>query len=108
MGVEEEAAGVGMRRDTLQEGQSVTHAIAGVGGKGGRGEEWVDTDDLLEEGGDCADRMPQDGGEVREGLALFGQLEEDALALVVINELQDHMEMMGKQMELRKKKGQAS
>ena len=52
-------------------------------------EEGVDGCDFLEEGGDGSDGVPEYGREVGEGFALFGEFEEDALALVRVGELHD-------------------
>mmetsp|Transcript_25140 Transcript_25140/g.52069 ORF Transcript_25140/g.52069 Transcript_25140/m.52069 type:complete len:349 (+) Transcript_25140:249-1295(+) len=89
VGREEESAGVGVGGHALEEGQGVAHPVGGVGREGRGGEEGVDADDFLEEGGDGAVGVPEDGGQVGEVLAVFGQFEEDALALLGVDELQD-------------------
>lgn len=75
MGGEEEAAGFWVGGDALEEGEGVADAVGGVGGKGGGGEGAVDAADLLEEGGDRAVGVPQDGGEVAEDFPLLAQLQ---------------------------------
>ena len=58
MRLQEQAARLGVRRDALQQRERVAHAVGGVRGQRGRGEQRVDRDDLLQQRGDRAERVP--------------------------------------------------
>lgn len=60
-----------MRSNALQERERVADPIGGGRGESGGGEHGVDGDNLLQQSRDRAARVPQDGGEVRERLALL-------------------------------------
>ena len=87
--VQEERAGVGMRRDALQERQRVTHAVRRVVGERRRREQRVDGDDLLQQRGDDSEGVPQDGRQVREHVAFLGQVQKRVLARLRILKRRD-------------------
>ena len=72
MSREEEGAGVIMRRDALEECQSVTDTVGGVSCQSGWTEQGINGDNFLQECRDGSVGVPEDGGKVGEGFAFFG------------------------------------
>ena len=61
-------------------------------GESGWVDDWVDHDDLLEEGGHGPERVPQHGSQVWEDLSLSTQLNEGVLSCAGASELLDPLE----------------
>ena len=85
--VEEERARFGVRRDALQQRKRIADAIRRVRFELGRREQRVDGDNFLQNGRNRADRVPQNGREIRHCFAFLRQLEQRRLALVGVRQI---------------------
>lgn len=87
MGIQEQSSGLGVGRDTLEQGESIAAAITDLCRELRWTEEWIDGDDLLEESCDRSVTVPEDESEIREILPTTAQLRQGILASFRIREL---------------------
>lgn len=87
MSLQEQGLGFRVRRDTLQQNERIAHTVAELVGKGGWRQHWVHRGDLIEQGGDHAERRPQHDREVLVLLALAAQFQQRLLLVWAVREL---------------------
>ena len=85
--LEEEGAGLRVGGGALQEGEGVADAVGCVCGQRRWREQRVYGDNLLQQGRDGADAVPQVGCELRKGLPLLAEFQEGVLSRGRVGEL---------------------
>ncbi len=85
--VQEQGARIIMGRNALKKRKSITNAVRRGRRQLGWIEEGVDRDDLLEQGGHDAERVPQYEGEFWDLLALLAQFQQSSLSGVLVEEV---------------------
>mmetsp|Transcript_28753 Transcript_28753/g.80967 ORF Transcript_28753/g.80967 Transcript_28753/m.80967 type:complete len:207 (+) Transcript_28753:575-1195(+) len=87
--LKEQAPGVGVGRDALEEGQGIAYPVGGMRGEGWRGEKRIDGDDLLEKGRQSSKTVPQVRRQLWECLPLLAQLQKRVLSCLWVGQIQD-------------------
>ena len=72
--LKEEAAGVMVGSNALEECEGITDAVGSVGCEGGGREQWVDGNDFLQQSNDSPKAVPEIGSELWKCFSLLAEL----------------------------------